>query len=153
MSLTTAVTDRISSVMLVQITNHDSPSATSLNSTRLAAAVADVEAIFEQEVGVAFDASVAAHVPVGVDGVLATLHQYTGITGRNVNEIRQRFERGLIRLAQTLGGEQRLLPSTSSKGTVSEQDDSRLVDYDRSRWDGFVPRMPNDQDGERFAGE
>lgn len=155
MALKDSVTVRLSSEFLKQITNHDAPAAVARNEARLDAAVADVLGIFLVEVGIAYDDTDAAHVPVGVDGVLSVLHSYSAITGRNATELRQRFERGLIRLATTRGSERRLLPSTSSKGTVSEQRDDRLVDFDRNRWDGFVPRMPQDGSGtgERFVGE
>jgi len=151
-SLKTNVVLRISDALLVQITNHGVfPVPTTVNDARLDAAIADVESIFLTEVGVAYDDTDPRHVPVGVQGVVALLHAYTAITSRNTTDLRTAWNRAMISLAATRGSEKRLLPSTSSRGKVSVQRDDRLVDYDRNRWEGFVPNMPRDSGGEQFG--
>lgn len=148
MSLTTQVTDRISGQLLIELTNHGSTTASSVNSTRLAAAVADAEGQFLVEVGVAYDDSDAAHVAVAVDGVLWYLHIRTGQTGRNVDAIQSRWNAGLIRLAATRGSERRLLPTSSSPLEASTETTGRRPDSDRDRWSDYVPAAPGGDDDE-----
>ncbi len=142
MTLKTSVQARIANKLLVELTNQNDPTAEAINGRVLDQAIDDAEGTFLIEVGLAYDDTDATHVPVGVQGVLYFLQLYTGVSGTNLDNTRQRWERGLIALAATRGSERRLLPTTNSVLLPSDELTDSLPDHDRSRWGGVVPRMP-----------
>ncbi len=146
MALTDSVTARISNQLLVELTNQGDPTAITVDTTKLALVAADVEGVFLLETGIDYDDSDATHVPVGVDGVLFQLHAYTGLTGRNTSDLRERWERGLQRIAYARGSDQRLLPSSTSVLDPSDEVQGTRPDFDRQRWSGYVPHAPGDVD-------
>lgn len=75
------VTSRISSARLIQLTNPDVVTATTVNTTLLALAVTDVQADFELLGGATYLATNPVHVSLGITGVVAKLHEWTGNGG------------------------------------------------------------------------
>lgn len=145
MTLKTSTQARVADKLLVQLTNQRSQTAQAINPRVFDAAIADAEATFLVEVGIAYDDADAAHIPVGVSGVMFFLHAYSGTSGRNLETHKDRWQKGLIRLAQTRGGERRLLPSTTSTLEPSTERTGRRPDFDRRRWDGYVPSSVSPQ--------
>ena len=146
MTIASRAQERISEQLLVEWTNQGNVAGTTVNTTQLGYIADDVEGTFLVETGVAYDDDDKLHVSVAVDGVMARFQELSGITGRNSDAITARFQRGLIRIAQTRGGEQRLLPSSTSVLTPSTEQNGRRPDHDRERWSGFVPHAPGDVD-------
>lgn len=151
MTLKTSTQARVADKLLVQLTNQRSSTSEVINPRVFDAAIADAEATFLVEVGIAYDDTDAAHVPVGVFGVLYYLHAYSGTSGRNLDNHRDRWQRGLIALAQTRGGERRLLPESTSVLEPSVERTNARPDFDRRRWDGYVPAAPDPQQQTGFG--
>jgi len=139
MTLQVNATLRLSTQLLVELTNPGEPSETTVNTNVLDAAVADTQAVFLIETGIAYDDTDALHVAIAVQGVLVFLMQYSGITGRNTQQVTERWNRGLIQIATTRGSEQRISPTSSSTLDPSTERAGSRPDQDRSRWRGFVP--------------
>ena len=79
--LTTAVSARFRTQLLVQLTNQNDPTATSANSTVLGAAATDAAADFLTYTGTTYDETNAQHVRIAVLGVIAVLFQWAGQEG------------------------------------------------------------------------
>jgi len=139
MTLQVNATLRLSTQLLVELTNPGEPSETTVNTSVLDAAVADTQAVFLIETGIAYDDTDALHVAIAVQGVLVFLMQYSGITGRNTQQVTERWNRGLVQIATTRGSEQRISPTSSSTLDPSTERAGSRPDQDRSRWRGFVP--------------
>jgi hypothetical protein len=77
-TLATAVQARIPETRLIQLTNINSDSATTVNTTILEYAVTDTEADFKTYAMVDFDSTDARHIRLGIDGVLAFLEANRG---------------------------------------------------------------------------
>lgn len=146
MTLKTSVQARVSDKLLVQLTNQRSQTAQAINPRVFDACIADTEGTFLVEVGIPYDDADPTHVPVGVLGVLYYLHTYSGTSGRNLDNHRQRWERALISLAATRGGERRVLPQTNSTLTPSEERAGKRPDADRRNWDGYTLANPGPQE-------
>lgn len=144
MSLTTIAQTRIPAAELVQLTNPGDRSATTVDSTVLAAAVADAEAEFQLETGLEFDSAVAAHAAIGWVGVRYYLESYAGgAAAQGVDQTRQRWERGLAKIARMLGGDLPLLPQTLSPLQSPTTTTERAPDNDRAAWgDVILDRGP-----------
>ena len=116
MTLAAEVTTRLSTQRLVELTNPDDNSVTTVNATRLAAAIADAQADFARITGVAFDEADAEHVAAGVAGVVLYLYEFRGLPGTDFTErLRATWEARCRRLA-------RLLPRTTSLLTPTDPD-------------------------------
>jgi len=146
MTISSRAQERISAQLLLEWTNQGVPAATTINTTVLGYVADDVEGVFVAETGLAYDDADKIHVKVAVDGVMSRFQELSGITGRNSDAITARFQKGLIRIAQTLGSERRLLPTSNSVLEPSTEQSGRRPDYDRDRWSGFVPHAPGDVD-------
>lgn len=134
MSLRAAVEARLSAARLVQLTRPD-PGETTVDTDLLDLAVADAEAEFAEEVGVALDSTVAAHVAAGVQGVVYYLQSYSG---QKSEAARSAWDRGLLRLARSLGGSAPILPQTISPLEVETPTRTRRPDNDRDAWGDVI---------------
>ena len=146
MTLQAAVQARLSTQKLVQLTNQDNLSATAINTTVLDAAVADAQAEFTDETNLTFDITDNRHLRVGVLGVQAYLESYVNSQSQAYQELRREFERGLAKIAVSLGAERRLLPSSNNTTSPSVPRSGLKPEQDRTRWDDFVPRQPGGSD-------
>ena len=77
MALSDDVIDRISDARLRQLTRPWEPEGVDVQQAMVTRAVSDVEGRF-LSMGVTYDSTDKAHVPVGVDGVVAMLLRYSG---------------------------------------------------------------------------
>lgn len=77
-TLATAVQARIPETRLIQLTNINDDSATTVNTTILELAVDDTEADFKTYAMLDFDGTDARHIRLGIDGVLAFLEANRG---------------------------------------------------------------------------
>lgn len=141
MSLATEAQARLPSALLLQLTNQSDTTATSVDTTILGYAATDAAAEFEQEVGVAFDSTVASHVAAGIAGVLYYLYLYTGKSGAAVEGAETRWRQRLKSLATTLGSAAPVYPVTTA---LTDQ----VLDADRDAWDSYTLDNPRRRDGD-----
>ena len=138
MTLVAAVTTRIPNSRLVQLTNQGDRSASTVDSTILAAAAADAEAEFYQLVGVLFDSTVPAHLTSGVWGCLYYLESYAAGETAATESLRKRWQMGCTRLAKSLGADRPLIPQTLSPLEYDEDATTRRPDNDRQAWGDVI---------------
>jgi len=148
MPLATDVQNRVSTQLLVELTNPGSsvPSASTVDTARLALAVADAQAEFRTRVGLAFDDTDARHVDAGIQGVLVKLEDYAGRSTEDAQRRRQRWADLLSALARSVGSRRRISPVSSGTLLPSTEAAQALPDFDRSRWRGLTPNMPGGGD-------
>tara|TARA_R110000824_G_scaffold26620_2_gene91277 strand:+ start:275 stop:736 length:462 start_codon:yes stop_codon:yes gene_type:complete len=146
MTLSSEVQLRISSKKLIELTNQDNLSATTLNTTVLNAAIADSKAEITDETNLVFDDTKAQHIRVGVIGVQAYLQSYTNSQTTAYESLRREFERAMVKLGKNLGAEKRLSPSSNNTTTPSTPLVGMRPEQDRTRWEAIVPRMPGGAD-------
>ena len=142
MTLQTNVTTRISAALLIELTNQGDRTATTINTTVLDAAVADAQAEFLDEVGLAYDDTVAQHVRAGVMGVQYYLQSYLAIESEAFGRLRDRWQRTLGQLGRSLGANRRIMPQTSAVTLPSTPVNNALPTQDKTRWRDYVPNMP-----------
>ena len=95
MALEDEVKNRYSSVRLIQLTNDDSQTATTINDAILTKAVEDVKITFELHGGVKFDINNDIHILIGVEGVIIRLHTYKAIGGDRSDDLWNRWKEEL----------------------------------------------------------
>ena len=146
MPLIDRVKARLSEQLLTELTNQGVPAATAIDDVRLQLACDDVIGVFLVETGLAYDDLDSLHVSTAVSGVFVTLMEWTGITGRNTEQVTARWNKALIRVAQTRGSERRLLPSTTSTLEPSVEQPGKRPDADRSVYRDYTLDTPNETD-------
>ena len=144
-ALDAEVRARYSTQYLVNLTQPDDASATSEDTDRMDAAVADTQADFAVEVGLEYEAANTAHIVIGVEGVIVHLLERTG---RGEKTTRERYDRYIERLRSLRS---RILPGTTSKviPTPERGNPVRPI-FDYPRFDGVNPDAPH---GYRSIGE
>tara|TARA_B100000686_G_scaffold145595_2_gene153094 strand:- start:366 stop:806 length:441 start_codon:yes stop_codon:yes gene_type:complete len=146
MSLSTNVQNRYGTQFLVNLTNPTDPSATSIDSTRLSNACTDTEADFQIYAGIIYDDTVATHVAVAVEGVVAKLAIRTGTGGQFATSSHENFIARLRDLA-LITGRDRISPKTDGiLVPSSEQIANETVrpEFDRRRFNDLIPDPPLD---------
>lgn len=144
MALADEVTARYSTQRLVELTNADDKTATTVDTTVLGYAVTDATGEFETRVGVTYDNSNSKHVAVAVQGVLYYLRLYMGVENDALRQSEAKWREGMTALGRVTARD-RILPQTKSVLSPSaEQQNSEVVrpDMDREHWDNFVPQPP-----------
>lgn len=146
MALADEVTTRLPSQVLVELTNPNTPSATTADATVLAAAAADAQADFQIFAGVEYDNSDVRHVRVGVEGTVYHLHKYKLPPGHPaLNSMTQQYNENLQALARVTG-RNRIMPKTTSVLVPSdEQSHSGQTvrpSFDRDRFGALEPQPP-----------
>lgn len=136
--LETDVQTRVSATRLLVITNFDSPNASSLNATRLAAASRDVEAAMQLHGGVKYDSTNPIHVDLAVDGVPLKLLLW----GNNVTEGQRKDWEAWLKRVQTLRERETFLAESSGTQTPSVEDPNRYPRMDLSHFSGYTA-VPN----------
>jgi hypothetical protein len=142
MALTDEVQNRLSSQLLINITNPQNSTADSIDTTRLSNAVSDVEADFKIECGVAYDNDDETHVTVAVQGVYAKLL----IRSAQVDAVSYAFHDKYIerlRALKLIAGRDRIVPDTDSLLTATEDTSGDIPAMDRKNFRGFIPRSPH----------
>ena len=144
-ALDAEVRERYSTQYLVNLTQPDDASATTEDTARMDAAVADTQADFAVEVGLEYEAANTAHIVIGVEGVIVHLLERTG---RGEKTTRERYDRYIERLRSLRA---RILPGTTSKVTPTpERGNPVRPIFDYPRFDGVNPDAPH---GYRSIGE
>ena len=143
-TLWTAVQARYSAQILILYTNADLPANTTLNSTKGTTVSDDAEQWFEREIGVAFDSTDDAHIPIGVLATYVLLREYAGKTDESVKADRERCLADM-KMLKSRTSAKRVTPATSLVPTPTSEDVSNTTerpDFDRRRWDGVLPSAP-----------
>ena len=144
-ALDAEVRSRYSTQYLVNLTQPDDASATTEDTDRMDAAVADTQADVAVEVGLEYEAANTAHIVIGVEGVIVHLLERTG---RGEKTTRERYDRYIERLRSLRA---RILPGTTSKVTPTpERGNPVRPIFDYPRFDGVNPDAPH---GYRSIGE
>lgn len=145
MALSDEVQNRYGTQYLANLTNPFSNSPTTIDTGRLGKAVDDATGEFEAAVGVTFDLTAKAHVAVACTGVVCYLLRRSGLGGAQTEKVCAEWDAGLETLAETLGSQARLAPSSSSDLTPSDEVESggeRKADFDLSTFDDVTPDVP-----------
>jgi len=133
---------RYANELLVELTNQGVRTASTANTTKIAAAIADASAEFEEETGIVPDAANASHTAAISVGAVHYLHVYTTIQSERARRFAEDWTKWLKRLASSKGNERRLLPSTSSTANPSERTAGHRPDFDREQWDAYTLGAP-----------
>jgi hypothetical protein len=134
MALEDRVQTRISAARLVQLTNPDRPAATTLDSTRLAAAARDAEAELKAKTGITYDDTDAYHQAVGTDGVICVLQRRAG----------KYAEPECVQFSDALkngfpsGTGARIIPQTNATTTPTADDDDATPEFDTPKMEPYT---------------
>jgi hypothetical protein len=144
MSLQSVVTARVPNQTLVDLTNQKDTDATTVDTTILGLACTDVEAEFEVYTGLAFDATNAKHVPVGVAGVLMTLREWIPAKSDGTAQDRERWVERCRALARVTSRDRIRITSSSELTPSDEVSGTAEVRpyFDRQDGAAFIPE-PN----------
>lgn len=146
MALADDVTARIEDQLLIELTNPDSRTATTINSTLFALVVTDTESSFLLYAETTYDSTNDVHVMLGVQGVMALLESYTRL-GKLGGESWTDFLAALDRLRLT-GSRARVEPQTDSpitrtSRTIGGRSPKRPFD-----WPVFRHTQPKSRDAD-----
>jgi hypothetical protein len=125
--LADAVQDRFDTQFLLEVTNQD-PNATTINTTKLEAAVTDTIGYFQLETGITFDETNITHIAYCIDGVVAKLEHYKSRDG-NIMTTRWKNFLGALRSMRTKVAP---LPKTNSKIRPTKDQNTVRPDMDRN---------------------
>ena len=140
MALVDEVQSRYAAARIKQLTNPGVPGGTSaVDTARLALAATDVEAEFAIYCGVAYDGSVATHVTVAVEGVIAKLK--TRLETPSTKEWDEWVDRA--KALSLVTGRNKITPTTKSTIKLTTRPTQETPDTDRSRFTDIVPNPPN----------
>lgn len=141
MALSDEVQSRYPSQILVNLTNPQSTTAATVNTTTLDLAATDVQADFKIHAGIAYDGTDARHVSVACEGVIAKLLERTGHA--KAGEREESYFRRLKALANVTGRD-RILPTSGSPLTPSTPDPNvtHRPSFDDDIWGGIIPGPP-----------
>lgn len=140
--LTAEVLRRYSRQFLIELTNQDEQGAQQVDMARMQAAADDAEAQFLTEGGVVYDGENKTHVRVCQLGAIFFLHQFTGRFTDALGQAREAWVSSLLRFSRASGDRARLLPVTNSPLEPSTQREGTRPDFDRTRLQDVVLRMP-----------
>jgi hypothetical protein len=133
MALIDEVTDRIGAQRLVELTNPQLPSATTIDTTRLARAVTDTVGEFQRQTGETYDANDAFHVSICVDGVICLLQRRMGVPIADTGPC-DRFKEALSQFTNV-----RVAPVTTATQTPTADDSDGLPFSDDRNTAQFIP--------------
>lgn len=133
---------RFSEQLLVELTNPGLQGETAIDDLRLRTACDDAEAEFLTVAGVAFSATDNEHVAACVIGAVYYLHLYSGMQTDLMSRLRTLWENRLEAVGTRVGSRRRIRPESSSVLLQSTQRTNTQPDFDRTRWDDVVTRLP-----------
>jgi hypothetical protein len=145
MTLSAEVQARFSAQRLIELTNPDNAPATTIDSTRLNNAIADVGADFQIYAGVVLDDTNALHIAVGVQGVEAYLMMRQGVTSEERNKLFDKWKERLKEMSK-VGARDRILPQTTSTLEPSEERAGAKPFFDYQSMSDLVPDQPHSSD-------
>lgn len=148
----TNVKARYSSVMLKQLTNADTPGATTINDTVGEYAVTDAVSIFKKEVEKAYDDTDVDHLSAIYELVIFLLQQRANKLGEHAKTRKEMVYEALKRVRETVGGRPRVTPGTTSP--LDPNDDTfdgaipnPLPSFDITRFGQVTPNPPASSPG------
>lgn len=137
MALSAHVTARFgtNTPFLRNLTNHDDPAATTVNTTRLGLACDAAEADFPEHAQVAYDDTDNSHINAAVEGVIAYLRMWSSKQGPSESAL-DNFHKKLTHM-RNVGAGKRINPSYTAR-----------PDPDYTLFDGVspLPIDPEDDD-------
>ena len=144
MSLRSNVEDRYSDQYLINLTNPQNPSATTVNTALLILAATDVQGAFETYAQVVYDDTEAQHVEIGVSMVIAKLKMYSGQGGgdalaehdRSIERLKD-LSRVTSRARVTPRSKSELVPTNEQIGTETVRPLT-----DGRRFNDIIPSAP-----------
>ena len=140
MALSDEVQSRYSSQLLINASNPQLSTATSIDTARLTLACTDVQAAFEVMCGVAYDNTVATHVAYAVEGVFQRL---LVLTGQASIDTWKDWKATLKDELALVTGRDRIEPTTDSLLSPTEDTMGDLPQSDRKNFRGLIPRNAN----------
>lgn len=129
---------RYSTQIRRNVSNPQDSTASDPDTAREGYAADDVEGEFLKH-GIEIDVTDKRHVTTGVRGIYARLLVYTGQAGGSAEW--DDFMRDLERLSKTTSRD-RILPTSNSLLTASDDVPGALPAADRRQFDGYVPGSP-----------
>lgn len=141
MSLSTRVQARYSSQYLVNITNPQSESGITIDTTKFDAAITDVEAQFEIYAGTEYDDTNDRHGVVGVELVVSLLLWRNGHGGG-----KERYDAAIkaLKSLALVEGRDRIAMASNSNMTATQEPIGTKPADDRSQFAGkYVPGAPS----------
>jgi len=123
-ALSDEIQTRLGQTELVKLTADDG--GTTVNTTKLAAAIADAEGHFGLLVGLSPDITIASHLAAMYHGTIAYLHSYRQRSPEHTKSLFDRFE-FFCKAARKIYS---VSPQTNSKYTPSEESTGALPDMD-----------------------
>lgn len=147
MALIDRVKARYTEQKLIELTNKDDETATTIDDTRLGLAVTDTEAAFETHVGVAYDDTDARHVRVAVRGVI--VHLLGDSELGPLSDERYDHWRTMCEDLAKVTSRARILPEiVSTDPDYDESEDD--ADFGRNRFADFIPGAPCSADDDDY---
>ena len=140
MALDDEVKARWSSQILINASNPQASTSTTIDQTRLTIAENDVQAMFEVLAGVVYNNAVNTHVLYATEGVLVRL---LVLTGQAPNDQWDAWKKSMKEELALVTGRDRIVPYTNSTlSPTAERANSRPA-ADRSVFERqFIPRSP-----------
>lgn len=129
---------RYSTEIRTQVSNPQDSTPTTPDTSKEGYAADDVEGEFLKH-GIEIDVTDKRHVTTGVRGIYARLLVYTGQAGGSAEW--DDFMRDLERLSKTTSRD-RILPTSDSLLTASDDVPGALPAADRKQFDGYIPGSP-----------
>lgn len=138
MSFATEATSRFSSIRLIALTNPDSTTASSVNTTVRDAALADAQARFKELARVDPDSTIDEHVMAIMTGFPYFCAIYTG----NFNPLVQVNKTDFEAACKSIGDNQGVVPATNSELTATRDQrgttDTKKFAFEPAHWDDYA---------------
>ena len=135
---------RYAAQKVIELTNNNDVSATTVNDTTLDEAAQDAIADFLIYAGLVYDNTVNTHIAVAVKGVEFYLNDRIGVFGGDIRDgLFEKWKERLRDLAK-ITSRDRILPKSNSNLDVTEDasDGKQKPDFDSSRFTDLVPGPP-----------
>jgi len=138
LSFATEATARFSSIRLIALTNPDSTTAASVNTTVRDAALADAQARFKQLARVDPDSTIDEHVMVVMLGFPFFCSTYTGNFNPTLDNLFAKFEA----TCKAIGDNQGVTPATDSELTAVRDKRGETAEkkfaFEPGHWDDYA---------------
>lgn len=143
-ALWTSVKLRYSVQTLKLLTNADLQAASAIDDTKGTQVADDAREWFAREVGLTYDSTDTAHVPVAVLATYVLLREYAGKTDQSVKDDRERAVSDMKGLRSRTTAA-KATPQSSIVPVPSSEDVSTGTErpiFDAERFDGIIPNSP-----------
>jgi hypothetical protein len=138
MALSDEVALRYPTQILKELTNPRTPSASSVDSTKLAQACTSVQRQFRTYAQMDYDSTLVEHVDVAVDGVVALLQRWGG-SSRSIARIKWTDWIEECRALRDTGPRARFRPTSSGNLTKTAERPNEKAAFDSARFEDVVP--------------